>query len=114
MSFTGYQLGLSDDLLEASKKVIEGSAEYKKFFDATLKKFGVTSPDELSGEKKKEFFNYIDKNYKAKDEGVYMASYDKKKKMQKEEEEKEAPTPTPENEEEAEASKDVVHEEEEK
>ena len=97
MSFTGYQLGLSDDLLEASKKVIEGSAEYKKFFDATLKKFGVTSPDELSGEKKKEFFNYIDKNYKAKDEGVYMASYDKKKKMQKEStgDEEEAPTPTP-------------------
>ena len=38
MSFTGFQLGLSDDLLEASRKVIESSAEYKKFFDATLKK----------------------------------------------------------------------------
>ena len=68
MSFTGFQLGLSDDLLEASKKVIESSAEYKKFFDATLKKFGVTSPDELSGEKKKEFFDYIDKNYNSDDE----------------------------------------------
>ena len=68
MSFTGFQLGLSDDLLEASKKVIESSAEYKKFFDATLKKFGVTSPDELSDEKKKEFFDYIDKNYNSDDE----------------------------------------------
>jgi len=68
MSFTGFQLGLSDDLLEASKKVIESSAEYKKFFDATLKKFGVTSPDELSNEKKKEFFDYIDKNYNSDDE----------------------------------------------
>lgn len=68
MSFTGFQLGLSDDLLEASKKVIESSAEYKKFFDATLKKFGVTSPDELSDEKKKEFFDYIDKNYNSSKE----------------------------------------------
>lgn len=68
MSFTGFQLGLSDDLLEASRKVVESSAEYKKFFDATLKKFGVTSPDELSGEKKKEFFDYIDKNYNSSKE----------------------------------------------
>tara|TARA_B100000287_G_scaffold128881_1_gene120941 strand:- start:17453 stop:17731 length:279 start_codon:yes stop_codon:yes gene_type:complete len=65
MSFTGFQLGLSDDLLEASKKVIESSAEYKKFFDSVLKKFGVTSPDELSGEKKKEFYDYIDANWNA-------------------------------------------------
>lgn len=68
MSFTGFQLGLSDDLLEASKKVIEGSAEYKKFFDGALKKFGVTSPAELTGDKKKEFFDYIDKNYNSDDE----------------------------------------------
>ena len=82
MSFTGFQLGLSDDLLEASRKVIESSAEYKKFFDATLKKFGVTSPDELSGEKKKEFFDYIDKNYnssKEKGEDGKVEGYGKKK-----------------------------------
>ena len=34
----------------------------------TLKKFGVDSPAELSPEKKKEFFDFIDANYKAKDE----------------------------------------------
>ena len=68
MSFTGFQLGLSDDLLEASKKVIESSAEYKKFFDSVLKKFGVTSPEELEGDKKKEFFDYIDKNWNGEDE----------------------------------------------
>ena len=34
------------------------------------KKFGIKSPDELgSDEKKKKFFNYVDKNYKAKAEG---------------------------------------------
>ena len=41
---------------------------YQKFFKKALKKFGVKEPDELSGEKKKEFFNYVDKNWKAKDE----------------------------------------------
>jgi len=68
MSFTGFQLGLSDDLLEASKKVIESSAEYKKFFDSVLKKFNVTSPEELDGEKKKEFFDYIDANWNGESE----------------------------------------------
>ena len=33
---------------------------YKKFFNAALKKFGVSSPDELEGEKKKKFFDYVD------------------------------------------------------
>ena len=106
MSFTGFQLGLSDDLLEASKKVVESSAEYKKFFDATLKKFGVTSPDELSGEKKKEFFDYIDKNYnssKEKGEDGKVEGYGNKKKSVKEnnDPDEDGPTPTPENEEEA-------------
>jgi len=68
MSFTGHKLGLSDDLLEASRKVVENSAEYKKFFDSALKKFGVTSPTELDDAKKKEFFDYIDKNYNSDDE----------------------------------------------
>jgi len=37
---------------------------YQKFFNAALKKFGVSSPDELEGDKKKEFFDYVDKNWK--------------------------------------------------
>ena len=41
---------------------------YQKFFKKALKKFGVKEPDELSGEKKKEFFNYVDKNYAADNE----------------------------------------------
>lgn len=68
MSFTGYKLGLTDSLVEASKKVVEDAAAYKKFFDGVLKKFGVTSPAELSGEKKKEFFDYIDANWNGGDE----------------------------------------------
>jgi hypothetical protein len=40
-------------------------AAYQKFFKAALKKFGVSSPDELKGDKEKEFYNYVDKNWKA-------------------------------------------------
>tara|TARA_R110002012_G_scaffold32767_6_gene96387 strand:- start:1883 stop:4438 length:2556 start_codon:yes stop_codon:yes gene_type:complete len=46
----------------------EDQDAYVKFFQSALKKFKVTSPAQLDKEKKKEFFNYIDKNYKAKDE----------------------------------------------
>jgi hypothetical protein len=68
MKFT--TLGLSDDLLEASKSVLEGSKEYQDFFKSALKKFGVTSPAEFkSDEEKKKFFDYVDKNYTGKNEG---------------------------------------------
>jgi hypothetical protein len=33
-----------------------------------MKKFGISSPDELDDDKKKEFFNYVDKNYEAENE----------------------------------------------
>ena len=49
-------------------KMQEDKERYQKFFKAALKKFGVTSPGELEGEKKKEFFNYVDKNYEADNE----------------------------------------------
>ena len=38
-------------------------AEYEKFFRGALKKFGVSEPDQLDGDKKKDFFNYVDKNW---------------------------------------------------
>ena len=41
---------------------------YEKLFQAAMKKFGISSPDELDDDKKKEFFNYVDKNYQAKNE----------------------------------------------
>lgn len=68
MKFTS--LGLSDDLLEASKSVLENTKEYQDFFKSALKKFGVTSPAEFkSDEEKKKFFDYVDKNYTGKNEG---------------------------------------------
>ena len=46
--------------------------DYEDFFQKAMKKFGISSPDELgSDEKKKKFFNYVDKNYKAKSEGKF-------------------------------------------
>ena len=50
----------------------EGDKEaYQKFFKSALSKFGIKSPAELDDDKKKEFFNYIDKNYDAKNESMY-------------------------------------------
>ena len=50
------------------REVIKEETDYQKFFDSALKKFGVSSPDELEGEKKKEFFDYVDKNWEAENE----------------------------------------------
>lgn len=48
-----------DAFMEGSKE------EYEKFFKAALKKFNVDSPADFDSEdKKKEFFDYVDKNYK--------------------------------------------------
>jgi len=56
------------DKEEYGSTIEEG--DYEEFFQKAMKKFGISSPDELgSDEKKKKFFNYVDKNYKAKAEG---------------------------------------------
>ena len=56
-----YQEPIEDD------EITEQDTKYAKFFRGALKKFGVDSPAEL-GDKKKEFFNYVDKNYSADNE----------------------------------------------
>ena len=50
------------------REVIKEETDYQKFFDSALKKFGVSSPDELEGEKKDKFFNYVDANWKGETE----------------------------------------------
>ena len=45
----------------------EQDAAYKKFFEKMLAKYGVSSPDEL-GDKKKAFFDEVDKKWKAEKE----------------------------------------------
>lgn len=56
-SFEGRELNVDED-----------KERYQKFFNAALKKFGVKSPADLKGDKKKEFFDYVDKNYEADNE----------------------------------------------
>jgi hypothetical protein len=52
----------------------DDKAAYQAFFNKAMKKFGISSPSELSGEKEKEFYDYIDKNWKADHEEVDEAS----------------------------------------
>ena len=42
--------------------------DYQAFFQSAMKKFGISSPEELDDEKKKAFFNYVDSNYKGEKE----------------------------------------------
>ncbi len=51
--------------LEADS-VQEGT--YEDFFQSALKKWGVSSPEDLSDEAKVKFFDYVDKNWSAKSE----------------------------------------------
>jgi len=58
-----------DQLDEYAMEDEEETADYDTFFKAALKKFGVEDPGDFkSEEEKKEFFNYIDKNFKGKKE----------------------------------------------
>ncbi len=50
------------------RNIIREETEYQKFFSSTLKKWGVSSPEDLDDAKKKEFFDYVDKNWKANKE----------------------------------------------
>jgi len=63
-----YQEPEDDRYLEVNDdEITEEDTRYAKFFKGALKKFGVSTPAEL-GDKKKEFFNYVDKNYSAENE----------------------------------------------
>jgi len=55
-----------------------GKEAYQKFFNSILKKFGVDSPSELKGDKKKEFFDAIDKGWDGDNEKAESVSEAKK------------------------------------
>jgi hypothetical protein len=58
---------------------------YQKFFQKTLKKYGVNQPDKLSDADKKKFFNEIDKGWKsdAEEDGVEEGNGSGFKKVEK-------------------------------
>lgn len=81
-----FEAAMSEDSKSPSRlekfesEIDEGDKEeYTKFFKATLKKFGVSSPAELEGEKEKEFYNYIEKNWKADNEETDIEDKKQKK-----------------------------------
>jgi hypothetical protein len=49
-------------------KRLQEDTAYQEFFKKAMDKFGINSIGDLQGNEKKEFFNFIEKNYKAKDE----------------------------------------------
>jgi len=56
---------------EPAPNISEASGDkeaYKKFFDAALKKFKVSSPAELKGDQKKKFYDYIDAGWEGDNE----------------------------------------------
>ena len=57
-----------DETEAAAKEESEKQKKYQAFFNKALKKYGVKSPAELDDTKKKEFFNYVDKNYEGDNE----------------------------------------------
>jgi hypothetical protein len=55
--------------LELGQNISEADTDYDTFFKKAMKKFGISSPGDLKSEEdKKEFFNYVDKNFKGKKE----------------------------------------------
>ena len=63
MAYFDHKTGSLEDAILGLKEEKGDKEKYTKFFNDTLKRFGVKSPAELDAAKKKEFFNYIDKNY---------------------------------------------------
>jgi len=64
----GNILGRYYEVGEVVKEKTGDKEEYEKFFRAALKKFGVSEPDELDDDKKKDFYNYVDANWQGDNE----------------------------------------------
>ena len=77
-----YQVQPDDIVFEnhhTGRDVSEAGSEetaYEKFFASAMKKFGVSSPIDLSPEDTKKFFNYVDKNWDAEEESDGSKSED--------------------------------------
>ncbi len=48
--------------------MVKEDFNYKAFIQKAMKKFGVSSSNQLKPEDKDDFYNYVDRNYKAKKE----------------------------------------------
>lgn len=57
---------LIDILVDKNLSIIKEEITYKEFFKNMLKKYGVNSPNELKGDKKKKFFSDVKSEWKNK------------------------------------------------
>ena len=64
----GNILGRYYEIGETVSEEAGDKEEYQKFFRSALKKFCVSEPDELDDDKKKDFYNYVDANWKGDNE----------------------------------------------
>ena len=53
---------------ESKDMMFREGDDYKEFFKKAMKKFGIGSPADLKPEDEKDFYDYVDRNYKAKNE----------------------------------------------
>ena len=63
-----YEIGEGEEKIKSEDSDARDFQEddgYKAFFQKALKKWGASSPDEIKDEDKKEFYDYVDRNWKA-------------------------------------------------
>ncbi len=64
----GHEPGHEDDSEEVSEMMFREGDDYKSFFKKAMKKFGISSPAEIKPEDEKDFYDYVDRNYKGEKE----------------------------------------------
>ena len=57
-----------DDMDKTESMMFREDDDYKAFFKKAMKKFNVSNIEDMDDGDKKDFFNYVDRNYKAKKE----------------------------------------------
>ena len=62
-----YEIGEDNEKMQSEDGAPDFKEDdgYKAFFQKALKKWGVSSPDQIKDEDKKEFYDYVDRNWKA-------------------------------------------------
>lgn len=63
-----YEIKDLEEKNPAGEDGLREEGKYQEFFKKAMKKFGVSSPDELKDSQKKKFYNWIENNWIAKDE----------------------------------------------
>tara|TARA_R100000426_G_scaffold3561_1_gene5864 strand:+ start:1398 stop:2054 length:657 start_codon:yes stop_codon:yes gene_type:complete len=99
------QTKIHESLIQRKEVVAENLAanieeekqDYESFFKSAMKKFGISSPADLKTDaKKKEFFDYVDKNFKGmKESYVNEGSYGMMRRGRVEGEQSNIPIPNP-------------------